>query len=126
MSVQKYIHLTDKVKVINPCFNCDVNHYDGDLTNFDFPNHNLTFQRLNEILQEYNVTFSYIWYGEFTNANNRIYNRFLLKSECGRVFWRKYSTMSPGSNQNLLYVDGNKFQTMKVFKNTNLISSFFN
>jgi|TARA_B110000858_G_C17754423_1_gene451335 hypothetical protein len=126
MSIQKYIQLTDKVKIINPCFDCDVTHHDGDLINFDFTNHNLTFQKLNEILQEYNVKFSYIWYGEFRNDNNRIYNRFLLKSECGRVFWRKYSTKNPGSSQNLLYVDGNKFQTMKVLRNTNLISSFFN
>ena len=54
-----------------------------------------------------------------------------IKSNIFGVFnllevFRKYSTKNPGSNQNLLYVDGNKFQTMKVFRNTNLISSFFN
>ena len=45
MSIQKYIQLTDKVKIINPCFDCDVTHHHGDLINFDFPNHNLTFQK---------------------------------------------------------------------------------
>jgi hypothetical protein len=114
MDIEKYIKLTNKVKIINPCYDCDISSFYGEVNNYDFENHTSTFNKLSEILNEFNIHFSTIWAGKYTNENNRIYTRFLVKSECGRIYWRKYSTKKPGSGQNYFYIDGVKYSTAVI------------
>ena len=59
-----------------------INHnssFYGEVNNYDFENHTSTFNKLSEILNEFNIHFSTIWAGKYTNENNRIYTRFLVK-----------------------------------------------
>ena len=119
MEHDKYIYLADNVKVTNPCFDSDISSFFGEVNNFNFKNHLKKFQKLSKIINKYNIYFSIIWEGKFTNNNNNINNRFLVKSNCGRIFWRKYTTKNPGSGQNYIYIDGKKYQTMKLLNNEN-------
>ena len=119
MEKNKFIYLTDKVKIVNPCFDSDVGSFFGEVDNYNFKKHTITFKKLSKILAQYNIFFSTIWEGKFTNINNNIYTRFLVKSNCGRIFWRKYCTKNPGSGQNYIYIDGKKYQTMRLLENKN-------
>jgi hypothetical protein len=125
MENEKYINLTEKVKVINPCYDSDVSSFYGEVYNYNFERHKTTFDKLSEILSNFNISFSTIWAGKFTNNNDKIYTRFLVKSECNRVFWRKYCTKNPGSGQNYLYINGNKLSTMNVLRNPSEINHYF-
>jgi hypothetical protein len=116
MEIEKYIYLTENVRIINPCYDCDISSFYGEVYNFDFGRHKTTYNKLNEILNNYNIHFSNIWEGKFTNENNKTYTRFLVKSECGRVYWRKYCTKNPGSGQNFIYINGVKYKTMEFLK----------
>ena len=119
MEIEKYIYLTENSKVINPCYDCDVSSFYGEVNNFDFGRHKTTYNKLNEILNNYNIRFSNIWEGKFTNENDKIYTRFLVKSECNKVYWRKYCTKNPGSGQNFIYINGIKYKTMDFLKMSN-------
>ena len=46
MDIEKYIKLTNKVKVINPCYDCDISSFYGEVNNYDFENHTSTFNKL--------------------------------------------------------------------------------
>ncbi len=126
MEIEKYIKLADKVKVINPCYDSDISSFYGEVYNFDFGRHKITFEKLTTILNNYDIHFSTIWAGNFTNNNNKIYTRFLVKSQCGKVYWRKYCTKNPGAGQNFLYINGKKYSTMSILYDPLQIINYLN
>ena len=112
--MNKYIKIKENIKVLNPIYESDVFTYQGDLDKlkgFDFEKQKQNYEKIKKIFGRYNIYFNKIWLGKFRNESNNIYSRFLLKSECGKVFWRKYSSLKPGSNQNFIYINGSKFKT---------------
>ena len=54
----KFIKLTDKVRILNPCYNCDVSSFYGEVTNFNFEKQTQNYERLKEILGRYNMHLS--------------------------------------------------------------------
>ena len=123
----KFIKLTDKVRILNPCYNCDVSSFYGEVNNFNFEKQTQNYERLKEILGRYNMHFNLIWEGKFHNEENKVYSRFLVRSACGRIFWRKYYGMSVGSGQNFLYIGGKKVKTTKILKaDEQTLNEYFN
>ncbi len=123
----KFIKLTDKVRILNPCYNSDVSSFFGEVDNFNFEKQTQNYERLKKILARFNIHFELIWEGKFRNEEDKIYSRFLVKSACGRIFWRKYYGMSVGSGQNFMYIDGRKVKTTKILKASNeLLYQYFN
>ena len=113
----KYINLTKNVKILNPTFDSDVFKYYGDInkiSNFSFEKQKLNYEKIKEKFGKYNIYFNKLWVGKFSNEYNNIYSRFLLKSNCGKVYWRKYSSKNPGSNQNFIYINGIKYKTTYI------------
>lgn len=112
----KYIRISENVKIINPYNNNDVSQYFGDVNDYDFEKQKNNYEQLSKIFNNHQIIFSTIWAGKFKNCYERICSRFVVMSVCGRVFWRKYCGMSEGSGQNFIYIDGNKYKTTKILK----------
>lgn len=102
-----FIKITDKIKVKAPI--SDITYYDGPLIGIDLRQQKTNYENIVKTLEPYNIKLNYIWFGVF-DVNR--YN-FIVKSECGRVFWRKYEGRKQGSGQNYIYIDGKKCKTTK-------------
>lgn len=112
--MDKYIYLSDKCKIINPCFSADVETYQGPLNDYNFEKQTNNYQKLVDIFNRYNIHFDYIWAAKFINECGNIISRFVVKSNCGRIYWRKYNSISQGSGQNYVYIDTQRFKTTKI------------
>ena len=112
----KYIRISENVRIINPYNNNDVSQYFGDVNDYDFEKQKNNYEQLSKIFNNHQIIFSTIWAGKFKNCDNRVCSRFVVMSTCGRVFWRKYCGMSEGSGQNFIYINGNKYKTTKILK----------
>ena len=112
------IQLTSKNKVNNPVDNSSNQlslecEFDGSIfepnsDNFKyFKNQKNNFETLNLKLEKMNLNFEYIWFGYFLNDSGHQATNFIRTNENDegiRIYWHKYSTKTPGSGQNLIYV----------------------
>lgn len=114
-----YIHLTDKIKIKSPLDNADIFSYEGAINNIDFLQQKKNYNKIQDILAEYDMQLSYIWFAEF-NRNVNFVNcstyHFVAKTDNNRIFWRKYEGKSKGSGQNYLYIDGKQFKLTHILK----------
>ena len=67
------------------------------------------FQKIQAILEENGSELDYFWYGifYFSDTNRKAVN-FVIKSSCGRLYWRKYEGNVSGGGQNVIFFDGVK------------------
>ena len=78
--MDKYIYLSDKCKIINPCFSADVETYQGPLNDYNFEKQTNNYKKLVDIFNRYNIHFDYIWAAKFTNEFDKIISKILRKS----------------------------------------------
>ena len=108
-----YIHLTDKVKIKNPLDNSDIFSYEGPMVDVDLLQQKTNYIKIQDILAEYDMQLSYIWFAKFSRYDSSTYH-FVARTEEGNVFWRKYEGKSSGSGQNYIYVNGIKFKLTEI------------
>jgi len=123
------IELNSKSKVQNPMDHPNNTYsfegpFDADMfgnpeaPQFNYLKHQkANLEKINNIITNMGLQFEYIWLGSFDNYKNNKSNNFILKTGVNpdgkQIYWHKYSTMSPGSGQNWIYVidNDNKLKT---------------
>jgi hypothetical protein len=116
-----YIQLTDTVKIISPLDKSDIFSYEGPIHGVDLLQQKTNYKKIQDILEEYNVQLSYIWFAKFSRDDydtpSSTYH-FVARTEEGNVFWRKYEGNTFGSGQNYLYVNGKQYKLTKILSMT--------
>lgn len=76
---------------------------------------------LKKSLEPFNIKLNPYWYGEFKytkgRGNGRMAQNFLIKSECGKILWRKYEASDSASGTQTLYIldnETNKAEKIKL------------
>ena len=119
----EHIYITQKRKLLNPCYTGDIYRYSGPIEDFSFKinQHNYKIQRenlkkLQDTLASYNLSFVYIWAGIRIRGGREVF-QFIAKTENGEIYWRKYD-VGGSSGQNSIYVGKNlkKINTSKWLK----------
>ena len=108
-----YIHLTDKVKIKNPLDNSDIFSYEGPMVDIDLLQQKTNYIKIQDILAEYDMQLSYIWFAKFSRYDSSTYH-FVARTEDCNVFWRKYEGKASGSGQNYIYVNGIKYKLTDI------------
>jgi len=108
-----YIHLTDKVKIKNPLDNSDIFSYEGPMVDIDLLQQKTNYIKIQDILAEYDMQLSYIWFAKFSRYDSSTYH-FVARTEDCNVFWRKYEGKSSGSGGNYIYVNGIKYKLTDI------------
>ncbi len=120
-NIHKYIYITKKRKLNNPCFTGDEFKYNGPMQDFNFKisKHNYKIQynnfiKIQKSLKPYNLSLTYIWAG-ISSTTKRF--QFIAKTTNGEIYWRKYD-IGGQSGQNSMYIGKNlkKINTSKWLK----------
>jgi hypothetical protein len=106
-----FIQITDKVKVKSPLCMANQYSYEGPIDQIDLLQQKNNYRLLSESLEPFDQKLSYIWFAKF--GDEKIRYHFLAKTEDGTIYWRKYEAETPGSGQNLLYINGEKIKLTK-------------
>jgi hypothetical protein len=113
--MNKYIIISDKVKVKNPCYLCE-NNYMGKIEDFNFKDKNRNINQennyllLQDTLNSFNLKLLFVWAGT-DNENNL--TKFVVTTENNEIVWYKYEGKTPGGGQNYLYIYGKKIKLTK-------------
>ena len=108
-----HVYLTEKKKLKNPLSDnekCNIQSYHGPIESINLERQTKNHIALINSFLEHNIVLSEIWYGKFLNAVKEVRTTFIVKSECGNVFWYKYESLSPGGMQNKVYICGDEFK----------------
>lgn len=125
----------DKLKIKNPAYcNNDESIYDkttafeGFINDYKFNNvQQKNFDNIQDILGKYNAFLIYIHACDrkvFNRPHKKYYNRpvFVAYNSDKTVIWYKYEGLNDGSEQNYLYICGEKCKTTHVLrKYTNIL-----
>ena len=67
------------------------------------------FLKIQNILEKNGSELDYFWYGNFIFSDtNKKATNFVIKSSCGRLYWRKYEANVSGGCHNVIFFDGIK------------------
>ena len=120
--MNSYIYLTENKKIKNPLIDknkCNILEFHGSLDTIDFERQTTNFNNLIDSFLDYKIVFNEIWYGKFHNVLKEIRTTFVVKSQCGNIYWYKYEAISPGGMQNKLYICGDEFKLTNWLAFTN-------
>ena len=112
-----YIQITENVKVKSPLDRSDLYSYEGPIEEVNFLQQKKNYDKIQEILSEYDMKLVYVMFAKFSRDSSSSYH-FLARSENSRVFWRKYEGESHGSGQNYIYIDGEQYKLTYFLKMT--------
>lgn len=108
--MDKYIHLTNTVRIKNPCNKGFF--YQGPIQGYSFNTQQSNFDQISKKLYSVNKFLTTIYVGKYpAKHHNNLLTCFLALSDDKSVAWYKYEGNTNGGGQNMIYINGKKIKT---------------